>query len=148
MSDMKNKLAEIDAKLNEMNIPHTFIDLKTEEDRNKKLKTLLLRKANGEFIGVVMPLDKKLDIKKLAERLNMGLTMATADQIRTLTGIEPGAVCPFDLPSEVKLLVDDSAFSAKLVSVGSGDISHSLVVEPKVLLKISGAKISKLPVLR
>ncbi|MGB9703688.1 MAG: YbaK/EbsC family protein, partial [Candidatus Micrarchaeales archaeon] len=73
---MDNKLSKIDAKLNEMNIQHSFIDLRKEEDHNKKLKTLILRKANGEFISVVIPLEKKLDIKKLEKKLNTHLTMA------------------------------------------------------------------------
>jgi prolyl-tRNA editing enzyme YbaK/EbsC (Cys-tRNA(Pro) deacylase) len=148
VKDMDNKLSKIDAKLNEMNIQHSFIDLRKEEDHNKKLKTLILRKANGEFISVVIPLEKKLDIKKLEKRLNTHLTMATSDEVLGLTGVEPGAVCPFDLPSEVKLIIiDNSRFSAKLVSVGSGDVSYSLVVEPKALLKIRGAKLSQLPLL-
>jgi prolyl-tRNA editing enzyme YbaK/EbsC (Cys-tRNA(Pro) deacylase) len=140
---MNEKLMEIDRRLTEGSIEHELIDLQHTQDTNKKFKTLILRKANGGFLAVLSSVDSKVDIKKMEAKFKTQLIFATEPEIMAVSGAEPGAVCPFDL-KDVLLLIDDYALRFKRVSVGSGDVGYSLLVDPKSLMKIKGAKLTKI----
>lgn len=139
---MNERLAEIDRRLTEGSVAHEILDLQ-QGDTNKKFKTLILRKAEGGFLAVLSSVDGRVDIKKMETKLKTQLAFATEPEIKEVSGAEPGAVCPFDLKG-VELLVDDYALRFKKVSVGSGDVAYSLLVDPRSLMKIKGARLTKI----
>lgn len=48
------------------------------------------------------------------------LTMASPEEVRSVTGYTLGAVAPFGLPRRMRILVDESVFAFEEVSLGSG----------------------------
>jgi Ala-tRNA(Pro) deacylase len=61
-------------------------------------KNLLFRDAKKRYWMVVAEADRDLDLKKLPERIGSArLSFASADRLREVLGIEPGAVSPLAL---------------------------------------------------
>ena len=100
------------------------------------LKTLLVV-ADGDLYAVVLPGDKRLDFKKLAKHLEAGrVRMATPDEIRRATGLEPGEVSPLiDELARLKIIVDKSATSKGKVLVGGGSLNTLVEIEVDELVK-------------
>lgn len=75
------------------------------------IKTLLLVKHQKQFFMVLLPADKKLDIKAFAKQTDRGhLSFASADDINRLLHAYSGAVSPLGLLSdenkEITLFID------------------------------------------
>jgi len=138
MSEVLNTIID---ELKKKSVEFELIDLSKVADPYKAFKTLILKKSSGEYFAVVLPVDKKVDIKQLEKRFGSEIAFATAEEVKSVTNVELGAVCPITL--ETPLYIDDSAFRYKKISVGSGDQSYSLAIEPRTLIKLTGAKISK-----
>jgi len=70
-------------------------------------KNLLLRDRKGRLFLVVVPEDRVLDLKTLHKDLgaNGRLGFATAEQMRAILGVEPGALTPLALPFDREGLV-------------------------------------------
>ncbi|MFM1801541.1 MAG: hypothetical protein RJA81_893, partial [Planctomycetota bacterium] len=73
-------------------------------------KTVLLRHADGEFLVVVLPADRKIDWSKLATTTGKtGWKLATEEQAGMIfSDCETGAWPPFGSLYGVQTLVDDS----------------------------------------
>ena len=81
--------------------------LKTSPDRC--LKTLLVQGVDGQVVALVLRGDHDLNITK-AEKLDevgIPLTFATAEQVNTVTGCDPGSVGPKGL--KIPVIADHSA---------------------------------------
>ena len=63
------------------------------------VKSLLLTDdKRGSFYLIVLPLDKRLDLKELRVKIgSRRLTMASSQELMQLLGLTPGAVTPFGL---------------------------------------------------
>jgi len=145
---MNEKLYSIINKLKEKNIDFKIIELtKMEKDNTedklnhkKNFKTLVVKKENNSFFAMLLPVDKKIDLKKLEKRFNSKLNLASYEEIKNVINVEPGAVCPLDL--NIPLIIDNSVFRFERINIGSGDQMYGIEVNPRDILKITNAKTS------
>ncbi len=75
------------------------------------IKTLLMTNNHKQYFMVLLPADKKLDIKAFAKQTGSGhLSFAPTDDIRRLLHAYPGAVSPlgllFDENKKITLYID------------------------------------------
>ena len=138
---MNGKLTSIISNLKEKSVDFELIELGKTTDQYEIFKTLIVKKTTGEYFAALLPVDRKIDLKKLEKRYASEVNLATHDEVKNITGVEPGAVCPLDL--KMPLVIDDSMFRYKKISIGSGDLSYSLAIDPRSVLKLTGAKITK-----
>ena len=69
----------------------------------------LLFKTNEDFILGLVAGDKKASLNKLKKILNSkDVSMASADEVKKITGYTIGGVSPVGLLNEVDVLIDDS----------------------------------------
>jgi Ala-tRNA(Pro) deacylase len=85
-------------------------------------KNLFLKnqKKNRYFL-IVLPADKKADLKKIAEIVNeKKLSFANPEELQDKLGLQPGAVSPFGLINDdkqaVEVYVDKEVYNAEIVS--------------------------------
>src|SRR5690606_23175029 len=65
-------------------------------EQGTHVKNLLLRNKKGAMWLVVVPEDRRVDLKALAERLGVkNLSFASAERLMRYLGVIPGAVTPF-----------------------------------------------------
>ena len=100
------------------------------------VRSLLFRLAQDEFLMALVAGPQQIDWKQLRRLLGQSrLTLATADELRRVTGYEMGAVAPFGLPTPLRILVDQSVLDQTEVSLGSGVRGTAVIVKTADLLK-------------
>ena len=85
-------------------------------------KNLLLKgKKSGRYFLVVLPAEKRADLKKIGETVgDKQITFASPEALLEKLGLTPGTVSPFGLLNdknhEVEVYIDQKVYYAKIVS--------------------------------
>ena len=102
-------------------------------------KTLSLR-LNGEPILVVMSGDARLDNRKYKDRFGAKAKMLDAAEVLEATSHPVGGVCPFGLPTKLRVYADVSLRTFSEVVPAAGDTHTALRIEPERLAVLAGAE--------
>jgi len=102
-------------------------------------KTLSLR-LNGEPILVVMSGDARLDNRKYKDRFGAKAKMLDAAEVLEATSHPVGGVCPFGLPTKLRVYADVSLRTFSEVVPAAGDTHTALRIEPERLAELAGAE--------
>ncbi len=88
------------------------------------VKTLVVRRADDDFVFVLVPGDREISWPKLRAFLGVNrLSMPSADVARAATGYERGTITPFG-SSHPWPVVADSTVAGRPISLGAG--THGL----------------------
>ena len=98
------------------------------------VNTILVKaKTGGErFVACVALADTRLDVNRVV-RKRLGarrVSFASADETRTVTGMEIGGVTPVALPEDLEVWVDSRVMACEWVILGGGDRSRKIKVAP------------------
>ena len=103
------------------------------------VRSILFRLAQDEYLMVLVAGPRQVDWKALRRYVGQSrLTMASADEVRDVTGYEIGAVSPFALPRPVRVMVDESVTLEAEVSIGSGLRNTTVILTSADLLRAIG----------
>ena len=103
-------------------------------DIGRIAKTICLL-ADGEFIGVILPGDRKIDLEKLKNTLGKNkIRLAHDDEIIAHTGFEKGGVPPISYKS--KFIVDSSLDPKEEVFCGGGSRDSILRIKVEDIIRI------------
>lgn len=90
-------------------------------DDESVLKTLVVRRGEGDYLFVLVPGDREMDWPKLRSHLGVSrVTMPDVDEAKDVTGYERGAITPLGATTAWPVVADASIASMKLVSIGAG----------------------------
>jgi prolyl-tRNA editing enzyme YbaK/EbsC (Cys-tRNA(Pro) deacylase) len=104
------------------------------------VKSLVLV-CDGRAVVALVPGNRRGDPTKVARAVGAaGARIARADEVRTATGFEPGAVAPFPLPGVERVLVERALLSQPVVWVGAGSARHMAMVAPVELVRLTRAE--------
>lgn len=113
------------------------------------LKTLVVRRADDDFVLVLVPGDRQISWPKLRALLGVSrLSLPDKDIAREATGYERGTITPFgSLPSpsgEPWPVIADALVASRPgpVSIGAGAPGLAATVEPADLVATLGAKVA------
>jgi prolyl-tRNA editing enzyme YbaK/EbsC (Cys-tRNA(Pro) deacylase) len=96
--------------------------------------------CDGRPVLAMVPGDRRADARKVAAAVGApGAKVATAEEVRRVTGFEPGAVAPFPLPAIDRILIERSLLACRRVWVGAGSARHMAGLAPAELLRLSRA---------
>jgi len=109
------------------------------ESPGRVLKTLMT-KVDGRPACAILPSDRELSMKKLAQALGgkSAQMMAPADAER-LTGYKVGGISPFGQMKRVPVVVEAGALAHALVYVNGGQRGLQVQLAPAVLVALLGA---------
>ena len=94
------------------------------------VRSILFRIAEDEFIMVLIAGSAQISWKALRKYLGRSrITMATEDEVFTVTGYRVGAVSPFGLPNQLKVLIDPSVTGEEEISIGSGIRNTAIILK-------------------
>jgi Cys-tRNA(Pro)/Cys-tRNA(Cys) deacylase len=103
------------------------------------VRSILFRLTQDEHLMVLVAGPQQIDWKALRRVLGQSrLTTATADEVRSVTGFEIGAVSPFALPRPLRVLLDESVTREAEVSIGSGLRGATVILATADLLRALG----------
>ncbi|RLG87953.1 MAG: hypothetical protein DRO18_02365 [Thermoprotei archaeon] len=112
-------------------------------DKSKIVKTLIVV-AGDNVYAVVIPGDKRLDMKKFANITGVRPRLAKPEEVVEKTGYTVGGVPPIALPNNVKLIIDESLLKHDKVYGGGGEDGVLLEFNPKELIKLTKPLVTKL----
>lgn len=107
-------------------------------------KSLFLRGKDGSLWLFTVPLDSRVDLKKLGETLGCGrLSLGDADAMVRHLGVRPGSVTPLavlnDTEGAVRLLMDAALPSLPLINVHPLINTMSLDLAPDDVIALASA---------
>ncbi len=105
-------------------------------------KALICKTEKG-FIQAVISAAKELDLGKLEKLLEAKkVELASADDVKKISGLNVGAVPPFGNLFGLKMYVDKSLMSNKEIAFNAGSHTKSIKMKSNDLVKLTGAKIA------
>ncbi len=112
-------------------------------DRSRIVKTLIAV-AGDDVYAVVIPGDKRLDMRKLADIAGVRPRLAKPEEVVEKTGYSVGGVPPIALPDNVKLVIDESLLRHDRVYGGGGEDGVLLEFNPRELVELVKPLVTKL----
>ena len=94
-------------------------------------KTILLKGSDGEMHSALLLGSHRVDFTKVKGAIGVNIRIATFEEVKATTGVEPGAVCPILL--KVQLLVDRRVLAKDRINFGSGHHLYGLEIDPRDL---------------
>jgi Cys-tRNA(Pro)/Cys-tRNA(Cys) deacylase len=103
------------------------------------VRSILFRLAQDDYLMVLVAGPRQVDWKALRRYVGQSrLTMAAAEEVRSVTGYEIGAVSPFALPRPIRVLIDESVVQEGEISIGSGVRNTTVILTSADLLRALG----------
>ena len=97
--------------------------------------------CDGRPALVMIGGDRRADSAKVAASVPCEKAkIAGPDDVRSVTGFEPGAVAPFPLPGLQTVLVDEELLLHEVVWTGGGSHQHVLAIAPTDLVRLTRAR--------
>lgn len=101
------------------------------------VKSLVFICGNQAVVALV-PGDRRADQSKVARAVEAtDVRVASAPEVVTATGFAPGAVAPFPLSSDVRIVIDRSILTNPVVWVGAGSERHMVMLSPPELVRLT-----------
>jgi prolyl-tRNA synthetase len=108
-------------------------------DPDEICKTMILKDEKGNKYAVMLLGYHRIDFAKAKGFLCSALSIASSEEVKEATGIEPGAVCPILL--RIPLFVDRRVLEKEKINFGSGDHLYGLEVHTRDLEKIANFRV-------
>ena len=90
-------------------------------DLDQLLRTIVLRRAESDYLFVLVPAGRTIDWPKLRSRLGVSrLSLPDKDEAKAATGYERGAITPFGSRTAWPVIVDASVQPEDTVAIGGG----------------------------
>ena len=144
---MPQQKPPVSLALDEMNIPHTTFTHsgpvtsleQAARERGQRpeqiVRSILFRIGEDEYVMALVAGPGQISWKALRSYLGQSrLTMADKDEVLQVTGYPIGAVGPFGMARQLRVLVDASVFIEEEISLGSG-VRGTTVIMKSVDLK-------------
>lgn len=108
------------------------------------LKTLVVRRAEGEYLFVLVPGDREISWPKVRALLGVNrISMPDKDVARDVTGYERGTITPFGSTTAWPVVADALIVSRQgPVSIGAGAHGVAASVDPQQLVEVLAAQVA------
>lgn len=108
-------------------------------------KTLVTRDEKGGVVVGCVPVDRRLDLKALAEAAGCKrLEMTRPDELLALTGYMRGGCSPVGMKKRYPTYIDRSALEQEKIAISAGMRGLQLYLSPGDLIRHTGAKTDQL----
>lgn len=105
------------------------------------VKTLVVRRADDDFVLVLVPGDRQISWPKLRELLGVSrLSMPPADVARDATGYERGTITPFGTSTAWPVVADERVTGR--ISIGAGAHGVAATVDAADVIRVLGATVA------
>ena len=110
------------------------------------VRSILFRLGEDQYLMALAGGPAQISWKKLRKYVGQSrLTMASEDEVLSVTGYHIGAVSPFGLKRALRVLVDPGILKQNEVSIGSGVRGVAIILKSKDLLRgLKDAEVTEL----
>lgn len=133
--------------LEKINIPHSVFQHtkpvhsfeEAAEARQQRagqiIRSILFRVGGDDYVMALVAGPAQISWKLLRKYLGQSrLTMATEQEVLSVTGYRVGTVGPFGLPRPLRVLVEAGVMNEDEVSIGSGMRDHAVILKTADLI--------------
>ncbi|MEK7251752.1 MAG: YbaK/EbsC family protein [Actinomycetota bacterium] len=107
---------------------------------NRVIKTIVVRRGEGDLLMVLVPGDRVIDWAKLRQVCGVSrMSLASAEEALVATGYEPGTITPFGSITALPVIADASMNG--LASIGGGAHGVAINVDAEELIGFLGARV-------
>lgn len=111
-------------------------------DPGRLIKSLVVRRAEGDFLFVLVPGGRSISWPKLRALLGVNrLSMPSAAEALEVTGYPRGSITPFGATTAWPVIAD-LALAAGQVSIGAGAPGAAVTVDADRLVEVLGAQLA------
>lgn len=111
-------------------------------DLGALLRTIVVRRAEDDYVFVLVPGGRRFDWPKLRAHLGTNrLSLPDAEEARAVTGYERGAITPFGSERSWPVVADASIMDLERVAIGGGKRGVNLHLAPADLVTATGAAV-------
>lgn len=104
------------------------------------LKSIVVRRGEGDHIFVLVPGPRQIDWKKLRKHLGVSrVSMPDRDEAKRVTGYDVGTITPFGSTTKLPVIIDASA-SEGTVTVGGGARGVNIHADVREMATVLGAE--------
>ena len=109
---------------------------------NQLLRTIVVRRAENDFVFVLVPGGRRFDWPKLRSHLGVSrLSLPDADEARAVTGYERGTITPFGSSNSWPVIADASIVALEKVAIGGGRRGVNVHIAPHELIAATNADV-------
>ena len=106
------------------------------------LRSILVRRAADDYVFILVPGGRRFDWPKLRAHLGTNrLSLPDAEEARSMTGYERGAITPFGALRAWPVIADASIEGRALVAIGGGARGVNVHIAPVDLVRVTGADV-------
>ena len=96
--------------------------------------------AGDKPLLIVLAGDTRIDNPKFKALFAAKAKMMTAEELETLTGLHFGGVCPFGIPENVEIWLDESLRRFETIYPACGSSNSAISLDCETLFRVSGAR--------
>ena len=110
-------------------------------DLDRTFKTLVTQGKSGNYYVFVIPVDKKLDLKKAANSVNeKNVEMLPMKNLLSITGYVHGGCSPIGMKKVFNTVIDKSALLYDKIIFSGGKIGYFIEIDVKDIVKVLNVK--------
>jgi Cys-tRNA(Pro) deacylase len=96
---------------------------------NQVVRSIVFRLGEGQYVMVLVAGPAQISWPALRSYLGQSrLTMASEEQVLSVTGYKVGSVSPLGLPGPMRILADENVFVPEEISIGSGERGTAIIL--------------------
>jgi len=132
-------------EVDESDLSAVHVALQLNEPIEQLFKTLLLKGDKTGYFVCIIPGDEELDLK-LASKVsgNKNCNMIPMKDLLAVTGYIRGACSPIGMKKKFPTYIHTTANNYDFIYISAGQRGLQIKIEPKDLIRISGAKVENL----
>lgn len=101
------------------------------------VRSILFRIRPSNFVMVLTAGPARISWSRLRAFLGQSrLTLATEDEVLSITGYRVGTVTPLGLPRPLRILIDEAVFIPAEISIGTGQLGTAIILKSADLCNI------------
>jgi Cys-tRNA(Pro) deacylase len=103
------------------------------------IRSILFRSGKENFFLTLMAGQGQISWRKLRAHLGVSrISMASEDEVLSVTGYAVGTVSPLGLSCPIRILADNSIFTPQEISLGSGVRGVAIIMKSEDLQRVLG----------
>lgn len=107
------------------------------------LRTIVVRRAEDDYLFVLVPAGRRFDWPKLRELLGVRrMTLPDADEAKAVTGYERYTITPFGSTRAWPVIADAAIVDEPVVSIGGGGFGINIHLDPADLVRALAARVA------
>jgi Cys-tRNA(Pro)/Cys-tRNA(Cys) deacylase len=108
-------------------------------------KNLVSETDQGEYVLLIVPGDRKVDLKAAAKALNVGwVRLVPFERAEAISGYPPGATPSFGHKTRMRTVVDEALLKYETIYCGGGSRDKILEFKPDAIMKLNNAVVASI----